>query len=141
MSFLTWSSKYSVEVDEMDRQHRVLINLLNDLHEAMLHGKAQGMTGPLLQKLVDYTRKHFASEEAMLAAAGYAGLAMHRIKHKELIKQVEEYVARHKDGDRAVNVQLMSFLRDWLVTHIQQTDREYGACVNKHLGVKTRGAA
>jgi hemerythrin len=119
MSLLTWSSKYSVEVDEMDRQHRVLINLLNDLHEAMLHGKAQGM----------------------IAAAGYAGLAMHRIKHKELIKQVEEYVARHKDGDRAVNVQLMNFLRDWLVTHIQQTDREYGACVNKHLGVKTSGAA
>jgi hemerythrin len=141
MPLLAWSSKYSVGVEEMDRQHRVLISLLNDLHEAMLHGKAQGMTGPLLQKLVDYTRKHFSSEEAMLAAAGYAGLAMHRMKHRDLIKQVEEYVARHKRGDVAVNVQLMNFMRDWLITHIQQTDCEYGPCVNKHLSSRTQGAA
>jgi hemerythrin len=130
MPLLAWSSKYSVGVDEMDRQHRVLISMLNDLHEAMLHGKAQAMTGPLLQKLVDYTRKHFSSEEAM-----------HRIKHRDLIKQVEDYVVRHKRGDVAVNVQLMNFMRGWLITHIQQTDYEYGPCVNKHLSSRIRGAA
>jgi hemerythrin len=141
MPLLAWSSKYSVGVEEMDRQHRVLFNMLNDLHSAMMSGKAQSMTGDLLQKLVEYTRKHFAAEEAMLAAAGYSGLALHRIKHRDLMKQVDEYAERYKRGEIAVNVQLMNFLRDWLTTHIQKTDCEYGPSMNKNLSAKKQSVA
>ena len=136
MALLVWSSQYSVGVEEMDRQHKVLFDLLNQLHEAMLQGKAQSITGELLRKLVDYTRRHFAAEEGMQAAAGFPGLALHRIKHRELIKQVEQFVVRYERGESAMNVQLMGFLREWLTKHIQQTDREYGPSVNKYLKAK-----
>ncbi len=132
MALLTWDGKYSVGVKPMDSQHTVLFGLLNDLHAAMMKGQAQSLTGPLLLKLVQYTRTHFTDEERMMAAAKYPRLADHRLKHRELIKQVEEYAARHNRGEISVNLQLMTFLRDWLTNHIQKVDHEYGPWLNEH---------
>jgi hemerythrin-like metal-binding protein len=132
MALLTWNSKYSVGVKPLDSQHTVLFGLLNDLHAAMLKGQAQSLTGPLLKKLVAYTHTHFKDEEAMMTAAKYPGLADHKIKHRDLIKQVEDFAARHERGEVTVNLQLMNFLRDWLTNHIQKTDHEYGPWLNEH---------
>ena len=74
MALLTWSSKYSVNVGSLDSQHNVLFGILNDLHEAMMKGQAQKMTGELLGKLVKYTREHFTAEEALMASTGYPEL-------------------------------------------------------------------
>jgi hemerythrin-like metal-binding protein len=132
MALLTWSSKYSVGVKTLDSQHTVLFGILNKLHEAMMKGRAQDLTGPLLHKLVDYTRNHFSAEETMMAAAKYPGLADHRAKHRDLTKEVEDYLARFDRGDASVNLHLLKFLRDWLTNHIQSTDHEYGPWLNEH---------
>lgn len=132
MALMTWNSKYSVGVKHLDGQHTVLFGLLNDLHAAMLKGEAQSMTGPLLRKLVDYTHTHFAAEEKMLAESKYPGLAEHKIKHRDLIKQVEDYASRFDRGEITLNLHLMNFLRDWLTNHIQKTDHEYGPWLNEH---------
>jgi hemerythrin len=113
----------------MDSQHTVLFNILNELHDAMLSGSAHKLTGSLLEKLVSYTRNHFAAEEAIMASASYPGLEAHRAKHHELINKVEEFLARYKRGEGSINVQLLNFLRDWLTNHIQQVDQSYSACV------------
>jgi len=131
MALLTWDSKYSVGVQNMDTQHNVLFDMLNDLHTAMMKGQTQNVVGGLLNKLVSYTRGHFAAEEAMMAAANYPGLAQHKIKHRNLTQQVEEFAARYQKGETTVNIQLLNFLRDWLTTHIQKEDHEYGPWVNK----------
>ena len=125
MALLTWSSRYSVEVDSMDRQHTVLFGLLNDLHEGMTNGKGQKITGELLRKLLEYTRQHFTAEEGLMVSAKYPQLAQHRLLHRELINKVEEFAARFQRGETALNVQLLNFLRDWLTNHIQNEDRKY----------------
>jgi hemerythrin-like metal-binding protein len=131
MALLAWNSKYSVGVQSMDNQHTVLFTILNDLHSAMMNGQAQKVTGELLQKLLKYTREHFAAEEAVMAAAAYPGLAQHRVKHRDLIKQVNEFAARYQRGETNINLTLLNFLRDWLTHHIQNEDKQYGPCVNK----------
>lgn len=132
MALISWSSKYSVGVKALDGQHTVLFDILNSLHDAMMKGQAQKVTGELLSKLVKYTREHFASEEAMLTSTRYPELAQHRVRHRELIKQVEEYVARHARGEAALNLQLLNFLRDWLTNHIEKEDQRYGPWLNEH---------
>jgi hemerythrin len=132
MALMTWSDKYSVGVRPMDDQHKELVQILNDLHDAMMKGHAQTVTGPLLRKLVDYTHKHFAAEETMMVSARYPALAGHRDQHRELTRQVEEYVARFEKKEITLNLTLMNFLRDWLVNHIQKTDKEYGPWLIEH---------
>lgn len=132
MALLIWSSKYSVGVQAMDKQHTILFGILNDLHDAMMKGQAKQMTGALLRKLVSYTREHFTAEEAVMAASGYAALAQHRIIHRDLTKQVDEFAARYERGESTLNLQLLNFLRDWLSNHIQNEDQKYGPWVNEH---------
>lgn len=131
MALLSWSSRYSVGVQRMDEQHTVLFGMLNDLHEAMMKGQAQQIAGPLLRKLATYTHEHFATEERMMAASGYAGLAQHRVLHTELIRQVNEFAGRYERGETALNLKLLNFLRDWLTNHIQNEDKKYGPWMNE----------
>ncbi len=132
MALLIWSSKYSVSVQSMDRQHTVLFGMLNELHEAMMKGQAQKVTGELLGKLVKYTHEHFAAEEDLMKSTKYPALAEHGIKHRELIKQVEDFAARYARGESMMNVELLNFLRDWLTNHIQNEDQKYGPWLNEH---------
>lgn len=131
MALLTWNDDYSVGVRTLDNQHNVLFNLLNELEAAMTGGQTQRMALPILRKLLNYTRGHFSAEEAMMAAASYPGLAQHRIKHRDLTRHVEAFEARFERGDGSVNLQLLSFLRDWVTNHIQDSDKEYGPWMNQ----------
>jgi hemerythrin len=132
MALMNWNSSYSVGVKALDSQHTVLFEILNELHGAMMKGQAQTMTGPLLRKLVDYTRTHFTAEEAMLANAKYPGLNEHLALHRDLMKQVEEYSVRFERGEITLNLHLLNFLRDWLTNHIQKVDHQYGPWLNEH---------
>jgi hemerythrin len=133
MALLTWdNNRFSVGVKSIDGQHSVLFGLINDLYDAMGKGQAQKLTGALLKKLVDYTQTHFTAEEKMMAAANYPGLADHKARHRDLIKQVGDFTTRFEKGEIALNLDLMTFLRDWLTNHIQKVDHEYGPWLNEH---------
>ena len=127
MAFLNWSDKLSVGVQSIDNQHTLLIDTLNELHAAMMKGQARAVAGDILKKLVEYTRDHFAAEEAMMESAKYPALASHQLAHRELTKKVEEYLGRLEGGDITLGIHLMSFLSDWLTNHIQDEDRKLAA--------------
>lgn len=131
MPLLTWNDSLSVGVHTIDGQHAVLVGILNDLYDSMMKGQAKEFTGPLLKKLINYTRDHFAAEEAMMAAAGYSGLPAHRREHQALTKQVTEFAARFDRGECSVNIELLRFLRNWLANHIQQSDKLYGPAMRQ----------
>lgn len=126
MSLIEWNSSLSVGVPSIDAQHSVLVKTLNELHDAMMSGQAHAKTGELLRTLVRYTREHFASEEALMEKAGYAALELHRKRHHELTRQVEDYVGRFERGETTINLHLLNFLRDWLTNHILKEDKAYG---------------
>ena len=132
MPLMTWNENLSVGVNAIDVQHSKLVAILNELYDAMMQGRAKDVTGPLLRKLINYTRDHFAAEEAMMTSAKYNGLAAHRYEHEKLTKQVQEYAARFERGEVAVNIDLLKFLRNWLTGHIQNSDRAYGPCLKEH---------
>jgi hemerythrin len=132
MALLSWNSTYSVGVASIDAQHMSLFDSLNELHTAMLHGKAKTVTGGLLRNLLAYTRDHFSSEEALLARTGFPDLAQHRRHHRELTQQVAGYVERFDRGEAALSIHLMTFLREWLANHILREDRAYTAWLVQH---------
>jgi len=132
MAFLAWEDKYSVGVKAMDNQHMAMIGMLNELYDAMMSGQALAITGPLLQKLVDYTNTHFSAEEALMQSSRFPGFAEHHVRHEKLVEQVRDYIARFEHDDLFLPIQLMHFLRDWLSTHIQKEDKEYGPWLREH---------
>jgi len=131
MALITWSNSYSVGVKMLDSQHTVLFGILNDLHAAMMNGLAQKPTGDLLKKLVSYTRNHFSTEEAMMAKTNYPEFLHRQAHHRDLTRQVRQFMARYERGDSKVNIEPLRFLSDWLTKHIQREDKEYGPWLNQ----------
>jgi hemerythrin-like metal-binding protein len=132
MALLTWNQKYSVGVKALDGQHIKLFEILNNLHAAMMKGQGRSITGPLLHELIGYAHSHFSEEEKIMAAAKYPALTDHKALHAGLVKQVQGFAVRYDLGEIALSHDLFIFLRDWLVTHIQKEDRQYGPWLNQH---------
>jgi hemerythrin-like metal-binding protein len=132
MALLAWGEENSVGVQAMDEQHKQLFAILNELHEAMMQGRAHRLTSTLLRKLADYTKTHFTAEEALLQRTRFPGLAAHRVQHLNLVRQVQELSRRQERGEITVNLHLLTFLRDWLMQHILQEDKAYGSWLNRH---------
>lgn len=130
MPLVAWNESFSVGVKAMDDQHKGLVKALNDLHAAMLEGQLKPVSGSLLNTLMDYTRQHFAAEEALMRRTAYPELGTHSALHKDLTREVEKFVGRYERGETGANIELLTFLRDWLLTHIQKVDRSYRAWMN-----------
>jgi hemerythrin len=120
-----WNDTYSVGVPQMDDQHKKLFVLMNNLHEAMAQRKAADVMGPILKALADYAVLHFQAEEAMLAAADSELLGEQKAAHQAFVKKVQDFRARFDQGQVGLSLEMMNFLKDWLVRHIQQNDQKY----------------
>ena len=135
MALLDWSLSLSVDVPEMDEQHKKLFRLVNDLNEAMKQGRTREEMVRVFDELARYTQTHFASEERFLASIGYPQLTQHKKEHAELMGQVAAFKADYDAGKAMISIKLLGFLRDWVCTHIQKSDSQYGAWVREDVGV------
>ncbi len=125
MALIEWKDEYSVSVNRFDREHQKLFSLLNELNDAMGKGQGRFVVQGVLQQLMNYTRQHFASEEAAMRSVGFPGLASHIAEHRELTAKVEKFSAEYSKGDTSITIDVLYFLRDWLDHHILTTDRKY----------------
>jgi methyl-accepting chemotaxis protein len=122
---MVWSPEYAVGVPEIDDQHQRLFKMINDLNEAMALGRGKDVLDRILAGLVDYTARHFQTEEYYMEKANYPELESHREVHKRLTDKVHEMVDRYKTGEVGLGIELLDFLQDWLKKHILGTDKKY----------------
>lgn len=122
-----WSDELSVGVQEVDEQHKILIALLNELHEALLQHHGSEICAEILRRLAEYTRIHFSVEESLMRILGYPDFERHKAEHDALSAQVTQLQVRLAGGQASISFELLHFLKVWLTRHIQDSDRRYGA--------------
>jgi len=125
MPFIGWNDDLSVGVGMFDDDHKKLIDFINKLHVGLLAGEGISAMSFILDGLVDYTRVHFKREEDQMVKHGYPAYAEHKGEHEALVAKVASFQGQYKNGKAAFSLELMSFLRDWLVKHIQGSDMKY----------------
>ena len=124
-----WCQEFSVNVPSIDAQHQKLVNMINALNFAMEGGLEDAALRRIFDGLLLYTQKHFEYEERLFEQTGYAAAEAHRAEHAQLRDQVARLKSRMDAGEFVLGVEVMEFLRDWLISHIMGTDRAY----SKHL--------
>lgn len=129
---IKWNSSFSVGVAEIDRQHQDLVRYINTLYSALKQGKGQEILYETIMNLIGYTKLHFATEEKYFNQFGYPDSAAHKKEHQFLIKEVMTFKEKLDNGQTAVSVKLIDFLKDWLLNHISETDKQYGPFFNRH---------
>ena len=128
--YLTWSDEYSVGVTEFDNEHKVLIKMLNDLHEAMQVGKGKAVMTTILDDMIKYVGTHFANEEKHMVELNYPDYEEHKKQHREFVKKTLEFQEKFNDGKLGLSVEVMFFLKDWTLSHIKGSDQSYGPFFN-----------
>jgi hemerythrin len=129
--FVAWTKNLSVGVAAMDDDHKKLIAIINDLHDGIIAGHKKEILASALDHLAEYTRFHFAREEEMLAKTNYLAAPIHKMEHAGFVSRLSNLQERFKTAPIAmIDLELMNFLRNWLLTHIQGSDKQYGPRLN-----------
>ncbi|MFA6283667.1 MAG: bacteriohemerythrin [Desulfurivibrionaceae bacterium] len=135
MKIIEWDEKFSVGIKEIDDQHKVLVDILDELYYAMLKARGNEVIETTLEKLVQYTKTHFNTEELLFKKYSYPEEKAHKAEHDAMLKKVAAFRQDFKN-EKLIGVDLMHFLNKWFVEHLQTTDYRY---VNffKGVGVST----
>ncbi|MBL3526193.1 MAG: hemerythrin family protein [gamma proteobacterium endosymbiont of Lamellibrachia anaximandri] len=124
-AFVEWSDSLSVGIEEIDEQHKILVNLINRMHQAIHERHGSDAVKGILAELADYTRIHFAVEESLMRILNYPGYEEHKEIHEELLNHVIELVQKVESGKTAIGFELLHFLKTWLTKHIMEEDMQY----------------
>jgi hemerythrin len=122
MTLMQWDEGMSVGVEELDAQHKTLIDLINQTYEA-IQKQDGSRIGPLVDQMAAYGKTHFATEERYMRDSGFAGIQEHRFQHAKFNSTVEDF--RRMLDDRTDLARIFVFLSQWLAAHIMDEDMRY----------------
>lgn len=131
MGLLTWNRVSSVGVRAMDQQHGVLMDTLNDLRQAAAQGAARERVVRERQRLVEFTRQHFLSEERLLEHAGFPALDEHREAHRRLLAEIKSALEHAARGNGDHLLAATAAVHACFAEHIAQLDQNYGEWLNE----------
>lgn len=132
MAAVAWNDDLNTGIGVIDKQHRRIVDYINQLHDAHTSGHAKEEIGKVIDELVDYTLSHFAFEESLQEEANYAFSKAHKKVHELFTKRVSDFRTRFAMGED-VSAELNNMLVTWLVHHIKRDDADYVASVKASM--------
>ena len=130
--FIQWDeAKMSVNIEEIDKQHQALLDLISNLATAVKTGRSNRIFDNLMTDLLRYAELHFAAEEDYFREYQYPEAAGHQIKHKEFINKIQGTIRDLHSGKSDRIEKVPDFLRGWLVDHIMGMDKDYSYFFNQ----------
>jgi hemerythrin-like metal-binding protein len=129
--FFAWSDpEHSVGVDIFDQEHKQLAELVTRLHTTLVTNRDRDLARQLLESLIAQTRVHFAHEEAVLETAVYPERTAHFAEHAVLLRELQDLLRQFHAGNLSA-LALPMFLKNWLIPHIQTSDRKYAGTLRR----------
>lgn len=125
-----WEDKYDVGIEEVNRQHKVLVGIVNEIYNLQRENRSKQMIRRVLEGLIAYTVNHFAYEEYLMKKFAYPAFEQHKNEHEKLLGQVTDFVGRLDKGENLAD-ELLGFLNQWLSNHIPDVDKRYGPFLNE----------
>ena len=130
MDLFTWTDDFSVNIAEIDKQHKKLIEIINNLFNAMLEGSAQEIINKTVDELINYADYHFSTEENYFDRHNYPGFHNHQIQHSFYKDEILQFKKELLNGKSTVPMEVFNFLKDWLTEHIMNSDKNYSKYLN-----------
>jgi len=127
MKELIWDNSLSVQVQEIDEDHRRLVDLFNILNRSVVEGDEPNYIEAVLEELLSCTIWHFKHEERLMLKYSYDGLLEHKAEHQELIESAKELQQKFLQEGKSLSNEDVEFLELWLTGHILGTDMELGS--------------
>lgn len=129
-NLVKWKDEYSVGVDEIDNQHKKLLEMLNSLFQAIVEKKSKEGISKVLEEMVDYVDFHFKCEENYTKP--HPNFKEHRMEHWEFVKTTMGFLKKFDKNQEISAQEILDFLVDWLTKHITGTDMRDFTYLREH---------
>jgi methyl-accepting chemotaxis protein len=130
--FIAFSSEFSVGIAEIDEQHKKIMDYINQIHAAVKKDQPINEIKKILGDLAKFTVGHFANEEKYFVRFNYPETRKHKAIHEKLLGKVSAIINQINEGKEVNFIDVLTFLKDWLQTHILIEDKQYGPFLNQH---------
>lgn len=125
---LTWSGDFRLGIEEIDREHKAIIDNYQKLYDYMKQGKGHAYYNEVVYFMANYITNHFDHEEAFHERINYEKRQDHKALHDDFKNQVQDFLEKAK-GNTPQNddlIRLNLFLKNWIMHHILIEDRKVG---------------
>ena len=123
-----WKEEYSVQVKEIDDQHKKLMELISRLFDSINKHSTKDELSVILNELTEYTGYHFSTEEKYFKEFNYENTEEHIKEHNDFVEKVVDFKKRYINNEIEVSFELIDFLEDWLLGHLIESDQKYVEC-------------
>ena len=130
MTLIAWRDEFSVGVASVDQEHREMIELINELDNAMAKDADCITVIRTLGEIYTKISAHFALEEKIMRDADYRDFTSHKEDHEQLLDSLLMIIDSVDDKGRYDRLDLSSGLDRWFSDHF----RTHDAKLHRQLG-------
>ena len=125
---ISWNDDFVTGVQEIDEQHMILVNTLNEASTKLTSDNSQSVLLSFTGDLLAYALYHFETEEALMQQYDYQAsdqmeMQQHLKEHRGFSQQVLAVREQLHAGKKVEIPELLDFLYQWLADHILKTDK------------------
>ncbi len=141
MALIEWNEEFRTGIDQVDSDHRHLLDLLNNVYESFTNRLYPSKLGQVFDELVNYACYHFATEGEWMKSVGYPRHIEHTQQHDEFARRVVEMQKSFAAGKTGgLSLEVLTFMRNWLVNHILESDGQFRAFVKGKKAARSKPA-
>jgi hemerythrin-like metal-binding domain len=134
MSIVCWTEDMAVGVPEIDAQHKQLLALVRDVHEAVVGGHGHEKAEKALESLCNYTVEHFATEEKYMDVQTYADYDRHMLEHMNCSTKALDFLQAYDEVSDLDMKAFLDYVANWVCEHILGVDKGLGEHVLQRGG-------
>lgn len=136
MERFIWTEDISVDIEEIDDQHKHFIEIVNSLvdlsnqHDVL---RADLMTHAM--QLGDYALVHFGTEEDHFEKFHYENALAHKAAHDQYRLQFQDILNQIRDENNETKKlagYTADFAGNWLIHHIKVMDKQFTTLFHEH---------
>jgi hemerythrin-like metal-binding protein/PAS domain S-box-containing protein len=124
-NLLDWTADFELGIQEMDGQHKQLIDLVNTMHASLKQGKNKKEVKDNIRSFVDFASYHFGNEEQYFEQFGFDNTKEHTQEHKAFVKEILQFQSDYSANKIKFLDDLMQYIKKWLHKHFSITDKKY----------------
>ena len=134
-----WDESFLIGIEELDHEHKVLIDDINRLHEELARHVQKSEIEKCLGDIYARMQAHFALEEHVMKEHEYKFFDEHKREHDELLDSYTEYMLQFlNDPGVSSSIPIENTLKHWVMNHIITSDKKMSLMVQEKESFKTR---
>jgi len=132
-SLYTWDEHLKIGIQELDEQHRQLVEKMNDMSRCIGEGKGASQLKEILDFISNYSKEHFRTEEGYMERYDYPNLHEQQEHHRGFKKDIKEVMNRVEDEGFTEDIaeKINEYIIRWFLRHLRYEDQKFGEFLKK----------